>query len=117
MSGHSKWATTKHQKAIVDAKRSKTFTKIQKEIAVAVKTGDPNPDFNPRLRNAIILAKSENMPKDKIEAAIKRASSGTEGENYEEIRYEGQTKRKTDVRQMQNHQKKRQSYGYLLQVS
>ena len=77
MSGHSKWATTKHQKGIADAKRSKIFTKIQREIAVAVKLGDPNPDFNPRLRNAIILAKSENMPKDKIEAAIKRASSGS----------------------------------------
>ena len=89
MSGHSKWATTKHQKAIVDAKRSKTFTKIQKEITVAVKMGDPNPEFNPRLRNAVILAKSENMPKDKIEAAIKRASSSTDAENYEEIRYEG----------------------------
>ena len=89
MSGHSKWATTKHQKGIADAKRSKIFTKIQREIAVAVKLGDPNPDFNPRLRNAIILAKSENMPKDKIEAAIKRASSVGEGDNYEEVRYEG----------------------------
>lgn len=89
MSGHSKWATTKHQKAAADAKRSKIFTKIQKEITVAVKMGDPNPDFNPRLRNAVILAKSENMPKDKIEAAIKRASTAGEGENYEEIRYEG----------------------------
>ncbi len=89
MSGHSKWATTKHQKGIADAKRSKIFTKIQREIAVAVKLGDPNPDFNPRLRNAIILAKSENMPKDKIEAAIKRASSAGEGDNYEEVRYEG----------------------------
>ena len=89
MSGHSNWATTKHQKGIADAKRSKIFTKIQREIAVAVKLGDPNPDFNPRLRNAIILAKSENMPKDKIEAAIKRASSAGEGDNYEEVRYEG----------------------------
>ena len=89
MSGHSKWATTKHQKGIADAKRSKIFTKIQREIAVAVKLGDPNPDFNPRLRNAIILAKSENMPKDKIEAAIKRASTAGEGDNYEEVRYEG----------------------------
>lgn len=89
MSGHSKWATTKHQKAATDAKRSKMFTKIQKEITVAVKMGDPNPEFNPRLRNAVILAKSENMPKDKIEAAIKRASASGEGENYEEIRYEG----------------------------
>ncbi|MDR1495046.1 MAG: YebC/PmpR family DNA-binding transcriptional regulator [Rickettsiales bacterium] len=89
MSGHSKWATTKHQKGLTDAKRSRVFTKIQREIHVAVKTGDANPDFNPRLRNAIILAKSENMPKDKIEAAIKRASSPVGGENYEEIRYEG----------------------------
>ncbi|MDR2777816.1 MAG: YebC/PmpR family DNA-binding transcriptional regulator [Rickettsiales bacterium] len=89
MSGHSKWATTKHQKGITDAKRSKIFTKIQREIHVSVKSGDANPDFNPRLRNAIILAKSENMPKDKIEAAIKRASSPAAGENYEEIRYEG----------------------------
>lgn len=89
MSGHSKWATTKHQKGLADAKRSKVFTKIQREISVAVKTGDANPDFNPRLRNAIILAKSENMPKDKIEAAIKRASSSNDAENYEEARYEG----------------------------
>lgn len=89
MSGHSKWATTKHQKAAADAKRSKIFTKIQKEITVAVKMGDANPEFNPRLRNAVILAKSENMPKDKIEAAIKRASSSNDAENYEEIRYEG----------------------------
>lgn len=89
MSGHSKWATTKHQKGIADAKRSKIFTKIQREISVAVKTGDANPDFNPRLRNAIILAKSENMPKDKIEAAIKRASSSNDAENYEEAKYEG----------------------------
>lgn len=89
MSGHSKWATTKHQKGLADAKRSKVFTKIQREISVAVKTGDVNPDFNPRLRNAIILAKSENMPKDKIEAAIKRASSSSNAENYEETRYEG----------------------------
>jgi YebC/PmpR family DNA-binding regulatory protein len=89
MSGHSKWATTKHKKGLLDAKRSKIFTKIQREIAVATKTGDPNPEFNPRLRNAVIAAKAENMPKDKIEAAIKRAASGGGGENYEEIRYEG----------------------------
>lgn len=89
MSGHSKWATTKHQKGIADAKRSKIFTKIQREISVAVKSGDANPDFNPRLRNAIILAKSENMPKDKIEAAIKRASSSADTEHYDEARYEG----------------------------
>ena len=89
MSGHSKWATTKHKKGIADAKRSKIFTKLQKEITVAVKSGDPNPDFNPRLRNVIIAAKAENMPKDKIDAAIKRASSSGNSENYEEMRYEG----------------------------
>jgi YebC/PmpR family DNA-binding regulatory protein len=89
MSGHSKWATTKHKKGLLDAKRSKIFTKIQREIAVAAKTGDPNPEFNPRLRNAVIAARAENMPKDKIEAAIKRATSGGNGENYEGIRYEG----------------------------
>lgn len=91
MSGHSKWATTKHKKGLLDAKRSKIFTKIQKEIAVAVKMGDPNPDFNPRLRNAVIAAKAENMPKDKIESAIKRAASSNDGANYEEVRYEGYT--------------------------
>jgi YebC/PmpR family DNA-binding regulatory protein len=89
MSGHSKWATTKHQKGISDARRSVIFTKIQREIVVSVKMGDANPEFNPRLRNAIIMAKSENMPKDKIDAAIKRASSAAGGENYEEVRYEG----------------------------
>lgn len=89
MSGHSKWATTKHKKAAVDAKRAKIFTKIQKEILVAAKLGDPNPDFNPRLRNAVIAARAANMPKDKIAEAIKRASASGEGENFEEIRYEG----------------------------
>lgn len=89
MSGHSKWATTKHKKAAIDGKKAKVFTKIQKEILVAVKLGDPNPDFNPRLRNVIIYARAENMPKDKIESAIKRASTSNEGDNFEEVRYEG----------------------------
>jgi YebC/PmpR family DNA-binding regulatory protein len=89
MSGHSKWATTKHKKGLADAKRSKIFTKLQKEIVVAARMGDPNPEFNPRLRNATLAARAENMPKDKIESAIKRAVSGGEGENYEEARYEG----------------------------
>ncbi|MDR0572252.1 MAG: YebC/PmpR family DNA-binding transcriptional regulator [Rickettsiales bacterium] len=89
MSGHSKWATTKHKKGLVDAKRSKMFTKIQKEITVAAKIGDPNPDFNPRLRSAVIAAKAMNMPKDKIDGAIKRAVSVGGGDNYDEIRYEG----------------------------
>lgn len=89
MSGHSKWATTKHQKAITDAKRAKNFTKLLKEITVAAKLGDPNPDFNPRLRSAVIAAKAASMPKANIENAIKKASSGGTGENWSEIRYEG----------------------------
>jgi len=89
MSGHSKWATTKHQKAITDAKRAKNFTKLLKEITVAAKLGDPNPDFNPRLRSAVIAAKAASMPKANIENAIKKASSGGAAENWEEMRYEG----------------------------
>lgn len=89
MSGHSKWATTKHKKGLIDSRRSKIFTKIQKEITVAVKLGDPNPEFNPRLRNAVIAAKAANMLKDKIDTAIKRAAGGEDNSNYEEIRYEG----------------------------
>lgn len=88
MSGHSKWATTKHKKAAIDNKRAKLFTKLQKEIMVAAKLGDPNPDFNPRLRNAVIAAKSNSMPKDRIESAIKKASSLGEGTNYEDFHYE-----------------------------
>lgn len=89
MSGHSKWATTKHKKALVDSKRAKVFTKLQKEILVAAKMGDPNPDFNPRLRNAVIAAKAASMPKINIENAIKKATSSTDGDNFTEIRYEG----------------------------
>lgn len=89
MSGHSKWATTKHQKAITDAKRAKNFTKLLKEITVAAKLGDPNPDFNPRLRSAVIAAKAASMPKVNIENAIKKASASGTGENWSEMRYEG----------------------------
>ena len=89
MSGHSKWSTIKHKKGAADAKRAKIFTKLQKEILVSAKMGDPNPEFNPRLRNAVIAARSENMPKDRIEAAIKRATASNEGDNFEELRYEG----------------------------
>lgn len=89
MSGHSKWATTKHQKAITDAKRAKNFTKLLKEITVAAKLGDPNPDFNPRLRMAVDAAKKASMPKQNIESAIKKASSSAAGENWDEMRYEG----------------------------
>ena len=89
MAGHSKFANIKHRKGAQDAKRAKLFTKLQREITVAAKTGQPDPDFNPRLRGAIITARAQNMPKDRIEGAISKATSSNEGDNFEEIRYEG----------------------------
>ena len=89
MAGHSKFANIKHRKGAQDAKRAKLFTKLQREITVAAKLGQPDPDFNPRLRNAIIAARGQNMPKDRIDAAVKKATAAGEGDNYEEIRYEG----------------------------
>jgi YebC/PmpR family DNA-binding regulatory protein len=89
MSGHNKWSTIKHKKGAADAKRGKVFTKIIKEISVAAKLGGGDPAANPRLRTAIDKAKSENMPKDNIERAIKKGAGGMEGVTYEEIIYEG----------------------------
>ncbi|MFH2064720.1 MAG: YebC/PmpR family DNA-binding transcriptional regulator [Pseudomonadota bacterium] len=89
MSGHSKWSSIKHKKAAVDAKRGKIFTKIIKEITVAARMGGGDPDANPRLRGAIISAKGVNLPKDKLERAIKKGAGELEGVNYEEITYEG----------------------------
>ncbi len=89
MSGHNKWSTIKHKKGAADAKRGKVFTKIIKELTVAAKMGGADPDANPRLRTAIDKAKSENMPKDNIERAIKKGSGELEGVNYEETTYEG----------------------------
>jgi YebC/PmpR family DNA-binding regulatory protein len=89
MSGHNKWSTIKHKKGAADAKRGKIFTKIIKELTVAAKMGGPDPDANPRLRTAIDKAKSENMPKDNIERAVKKGSGELEGVNYEETTYEG----------------------------
>ena len=89
MAGHSKFANIKHRKSGQDAKRAKLFTKLQREITVAAKIGQPDPDFNPRLRSAIIEARSNNMPKDRIEGAIKKVTSGNDTENFEEMRYEG----------------------------
>jgi YebC/PmpR family DNA-binding regulatory protein len=91
MSGHSKWATTKHRKAAVDAKRSALFSKLSRIITVAAKTGgDPNPDNNASLAAAIAKAKSYSLPKDKIETAINKAfASGADASNFEEITYEG----------------------------
>ena len=88
MAGHSQFKNIMHRKGRVDAVRSKLFGKLAREITVAAKLGLPDPAMNPRLRAAIIAARAENMPKDNIERAIKKAA-GNEGENYEEIRYEG----------------------------
>lgn len=88
MSGHSKWSTIKRKKGALDAKRGKIFTKLIKEISVAVKDGGADPDGNPRLRLAIQNAKGANMPKDNIERAIKKAS-GQDAANYIESTFEG----------------------------
>ncbi|MEM1273545.1 MAG: YebC/PmpR family DNA-binding transcriptional regulator [Pseudomonadota bacterium] len=88
MAGHSKWANIQHRKGRQDAARSKLFSKLAKEITVAAKMGDPDPDKNPRLRLAVKEAKGQSVPKDVIDRAIKK-SQGGDGENYEEIRYEG----------------------------
>jgi YebC/PmpR family DNA-binding regulatory protein len=89
MAGHSKWANIQHRKNAQDAKRGKLFTKLIREITVAARTGDPDPASNPRLRLAVDKALMANMTKETIERAIKRGSGAQEGENYEEVRYEG----------------------------
>src|SRR5689334_10277438 len=88
MAGHSQFKNIMHRKGRQDAAKSKLFGKLAREITVSAKSGLPDPNMNPRLRAAIIAARAENMPKDNIERAIKKAS-GSEGENYEQIRYEG----------------------------
>ena len=88
MSGHSKWANIKHKKEKTDAPRAKVFTKIGKEITIAVKAGGGDPASNSKLRDLILKAKSNNVPNDNIERTIKKAL-GSSGENYEEIVYEG----------------------------
>jgi YebC/PmpR family DNA-binding regulatory protein len=89
MSGHSKWANIKHKKGAADARRGKVFTKIIKEITVAARTGGGDINANPRLRAAVLSAKTENMPKDNIERAIKKGTGELEGIQYEEATYEG----------------------------
>jgi YebC/PmpR family DNA-binding regulatory protein len=89
MSGHSKWATIKHKKGALDAKRGKIFTRLIKEIMVAAKAGGGDPDGNPRLRSAVAAAKAENMPNDNISRAIKRGTGEIEGASYEDITFEG----------------------------
>jgi YebC/PmpR family DNA-binding regulatory protein len=88
MSGHSKWATIKHKKGALDAKRGKIFTRLIKEIAMAAKSGG-DPDMNPRLRTAIVAAKAENMPADNIKRAIQRGTGELPGATYEEFVLEG----------------------------
>jgi YebC/PmpR family DNA-binding regulatory protein len=88
MAGHSQFKNIMHRKGRQDAQKSKLFGKLAREITVSAKIGVPDPAMNPRLRAAIIAARSENMPKDNIERAIKKATGG-DAENYEEIRYEG----------------------------
>jgi len=89
MAGHSKFKNIMHRKGGQDAKRAKIFTKLAREITVAAKMGIPDPDMNPRLRLAIQSARGQSMPKDNIERAIKKAEAGGDGDNYDEIRYEG----------------------------
>jgi len=89
MSGHSKWATTKHKKAAADAKRGKVFTKITKELTIAAKIGGGDPDANPRLRTAIAKAKESNMPADNMKRAIQKGTGELPGVTYEEVTYEG----------------------------
>lgn len=88
MAGHSKWANIKRRKGAQDAKRAKIFTKLIKEITVAAREGEPDPDGNPRLRLAIQNAKGANMPKDTIERAINKGT-GADGADYQEVTYEG----------------------------
>ena len=89
MSGHSKWATIKHKKGALDAKRGKVFTRLIKEIAMAAKAGGGDPDHNPRLRTAIAAAKAENMPADNIKRAVQRGTGELPGATYEEATFEG----------------------------
>lgn len=89
MSGHSKWASIKHKKGAVDAKRGKIFSKLIKEVTVAARLGGGDPVGNPRLRTAIQAGKAENMPKDNIERAIKKGTGELEGVSYDELNYEG----------------------------
>lgn len=89
MAGHSKWANIQHRKGKQDKKRAQVFSKLGREITVAAKLGGGDPNMNPRLRLAVATAKAQSMPKDGIERAIHKGVGGGEGENYEQVRYEG----------------------------
>lgn len=89
MSGHSKWSSIKHKKAATDAKKGQLFTKLARDITMAARQGDPNPDANAALRLAVLKARAANMPGENIERAIKKAIGGGEGANLQEVAYEG----------------------------
>ena len=89
MAGHSKWSKVKHIKGVVDVRRGRLFSRLSKEIAVAAQIGGGNPDFNPRLRSAILTARAQSMPNDNIERAVKKGTGELEGGKMEELTYEG----------------------------
>ncbi|MDA3809669.1 MAG: YebC/PmpR family DNA-binding transcriptional regulator [Spirochaetaceae bacterium] len=89
MSGHSKWASIKHKKGALDAKRGKLFTKIIRELTIAARMGGGDPEMNPRLRTVILKAKAANMPKDNMDKAIKKGIGDLDGVDYVELQYEG----------------------------
>jgi YebC/PmpR family DNA-binding regulatory protein len=89
MAGHSKWANIQHRKGAQDARRSKRFAKLVREVIVAARQGVPDPEHNARLRTAIVAAKAQSVPKENIERVLKKAQGGDDGESYDELRYEG----------------------------
>lgn len=89
MAGHSKWANIQHRKGAQDAKRAKLFAKLVREVIVAARQGMPDPEHNARLRTAVAAARAQSVPKENIDRAIKKVAGGDEGDNYDEIRYEG----------------------------
>jgi len=89
MAGHSQFKNIMHRKGAQDAKKAKVFTKLIRELTTAAKMGQPDPNTNPRLRAAIQAARAANMPKDTVDRAIKRGAGGADGDNFEEVRYEG----------------------------
>ena len=89
MAGHSKWANIQHRKGAQDAKRAKRFAKLVREVIVAARAGQPDPDHNARLRTAIVAAKAQSVPKENIERVLKKAQGGEDDVNFDELRYEG----------------------------
>src|SRR3989337_1175222 len=97
MSGHSKWSKVKHQKAVVDSKKGKLFTKLIREITVAARMGGADPDANPRLRQALLAGRAGNMSLDTMMRAVNKGAGGGEGVDFEAVLYEGYGPSKTAV--------------------